>query len=275
MTPIKILQLSIVLASVALLSACGGGGGGGDDAPVPTAPTPLSQQVTGLTAPTLHLDQNLGAAIPLVQEMVLTFGKAAEASAIKALGSLAMTPGFGAPVPGTHNCTAGQIAYTDESNGTLGYTYSSCSIGGFTFNGGTSTVVVARNVGAITGYNLTFIGLEISGPNVAPVPGGLSGSVRCTPAATAGQEPACTTTFGGYVWGLDAIFSNGGEANGTHQCDCGNGSWNVTFKNFTAISGTAEVFGTNGSAIVTRTGARSFSVTMFVNGTVATYSVTV
>jgi hypothetical protein len=265
----KLLQYLIASASVAVLAACGGG----DDASTASsAPTSLNQQVTGLTVPTLTLTQSLGSAIPVVDEMKLAFGKAAEASALKGLGS--MVPGFGSASAGAFNCTTGQIGFTAESAGSIDYTYANCSNGTYTFNGGTATTTVTRSgSGVVTGYQLTFNGIQVIGPGITPVAGGLTGSISCTPAATSAQTPSCTTTYSGYVWGFDAVVGSNGAANGTHQCDCGNGTWNVTFKDFTAIGGTAEVFGTNGSALVTRTGANTFTVTMYGNGSVGRYDV--
>jgi hypothetical protein len=261
----KVFRAVILVASVASLSACGGGGGGGGSSA--TAPTPPAN--TGLSAPTLTLSQSINAVTPLVQEMTLTYGLADEAQATRALGSL--VPGVGNTATSPFACTSGDIAFTkDPASGILSYTYNNCSDGTYTFSG-TSSVTPTPSAGPVTSYRLVFNG-QVSGP------GGLSatitnGTLACTPAATAGQAPSCTTTAVGYVWGYDISYAANGAANGSHQCDCGQGSWNVTFKNFTATGGVAEVFATNGSAIVTRTAAKMFTVEMFAGGEVRTYTV--
>lgn len=264
----KPLRLLIVGVATVVLSACGGGGGGGGGGGTsPTAPTPPAN--TGLSAPTLTLTQSLGAATPLVDEMMLTYALADDAQATRALGSL--VPGVGNTSTSPYNCSSGgTITYTTDASGNLAYTYNNCSNGTYTFNG-TSQVTPTVNAGALS-YQISFTNLQLSSP------GGLSssvtGSLACTPSATAGQSSICITSAGGYVWGYDIGYGSNGTANGTHQCGCGTGTWNVTFNDFSETSGEAEIFATNGSAIVTRTGAKTFTVVMFVGNVSETYNVT-
>jgi len=272
----KIARILTVFSAVAALTACGGGGGGGGDAApaTGTAPTPRTQQVTGLTPPTLTLVQDISTAIPLVEEMTRTYAHAGAAFAVKVIGSSELTPGFGSTADGSANCPAGTVDYTAETpSGTIYYTYKGCSKGNYVFDG-VATVQVTRAGGAVTGYRIDFTDLGVQGLNVPLDFGKLTGSVVCKPAATAGQQPECIANYSGYVWGYDSTFDSGGTANGTHQCDCGQGTWNVTFENFTALAGLADIFATNGSAVVQRTGAKTFVVTMWVNGIVQTYNVT-
>jgi hypothetical protein len=255
-------------AVTAVLVACGGGGGGGGGGgtTTPTAPTPPTN--TGLAAPSLVLNQSAGDAYNLVTEMVLTYTLAEQAQAANALGAL--VPGVGSAVSTPYSCTTGTIDVTD-TNGLLAYSYNNCSDGVYSYNGTGSQVVVTLSSGAVTSYELTISQLAATGPGSLSTT--LDGTVTCTPAAMAGQKPQCVTTLGGYIWGYDISYS-GSLANGSHQCNCGNGSWNVTFKNFGPTSGTAEVFASNASAIVTRTGAKTFTVVMFVGSDVKTYTVT-
>lgn len=268
----KISRALTVFLAVAALAACGGGGGG-DPAPATSAaPTPRSQQVTGLTAPTLTLTQDISAAIPLVEEMTRTYAHAGAAFAVKVIGSPELTLGFGSAVDGSANCPAGTLDYTAElPDGTIYYTYKGCSKGNYVFDG-VATVKVTRANGVVTGYTISFDKLGVTGLNVPLSFGTLTGSVTCKVAA--GQPPECLATYEGYVWGYDSAFDSGATANGTHQCDCGQGTWNVTFENFAALSGLADIFATNGSAVVQRTGEKTFVVTMWVNGIVQTYNVT-
>jgi hypothetical protein len=268
----KISRVLIVIAAAASLSACGGGGGGGGGGSSATPPTQPAN--TGLSDPGLNLTQSVSAAIPLVQEMTLTYGLADEAQATKALGSL--VPGVGNTTPSPYQCAGGgTITYTPNATG-LAYTYTGCSDGTYTFTGTSQVTPTVNAGGALTNYQISFTGLQQNGPSGSAT---VTGSLACIPAATAGQQPSCVTqttvagASGEYVWGYDISYA-ANTANGSHQCDCGQGSWNVTFKNFTATNGVAEVFATNGSAIVTRTGAKTFTVVMFVGGTVQTYDVT-
>jgi hypothetical protein len=74
------------------------------------------------------------------------------------------------------------------------------------------------------------------------------------------------------VWGRDTVVTAAGVS-GTHQCSCSQGSWNVTFNNFTASSGKAFVYATNGTANVTRTGLKTFTVALAVEGTTKAYAI--
>jgi hypothetical protein len=261
------LRLLTVGALAAWLVACGGGGGSSTTSTTPTAPTAPTN--TGLSAPGLTLTQDISAAVPLVEEMLLTYSLAADAQAAKALGAL--IPGVGATATSPVTCSGGgSIAFaTRAGSDILDYTYAACSDGTFTFDGTAAVGPTFGTGGAVTSYEIIFSGMTAAGP------GGLNatlgnGTLTCTP--NAGAAPSCVTTLGGYVWGYDVAYSNG-LANGSHQCDCGLGSWNVTFKDFGATSGKAEVFATNGSAVVTRTGAKTFTVVMFVGSDVKTYDV--
>jgi hypothetical protein len=259
-----ILRYLIIGAATAALAACGGGGDSGGSSP--TAPTPPSN--TGLTAPTLTIAQSLSAVGPLVDEMVLTYAIADEAQAAKALG--AMAPGVGTSSTSPYNCSSGQITFTSNPNGTLDYTYVNCFDGTYTYNGTSQVTPTTAGGGAVTSYLLAFTNLRVSGPPAGLAPT-VSGSVTCTPSGTPGQAPACTSAVGSYVWGNDASYASG-AANGSHQCDCGQGTWNVTFRNFSATGGQADVFASNGSAVVTRTGAKTFTVNVFVGSNSGSYT---
>jgi hypothetical protein len=263
----------IVSAATAALAACGGGGDSGDraspsSASVPAAPKPPTN--TGLSTPTLTITQSLGAVIPLVEEMVKTYAIANEAQAAKALGS--MVPGLGSAAASPYNCSSGQITFTADTGGNLAYAYNNCSDGTYTFNGTSQVTPSFGAGGAVTSYRLAFSDLQLGGPSGLAAT--VSGSITCTPASTAGQAPSCTSALGGYVWGSDISYAIDGAANGSHQCDCGQGTWNVTFKGFASTSGAADVFATNGSAVVTRTGPKTFTVVVYVGDTVQTYTVT-
>lgn len=270
----KIARILTMFSTIAALAACGGGGG--DSPPAAgTAPTPRSQQVTGLNSPTLTLTQDINSATPLVQEMTSTYAHAGAAFAVKVIGSSELTPGFGSAADGSANCPAGTVDYTAETpSGAIYYTYKGCSKGNYVFDGIATVQVTRAAGGAITGYEISFNNLGVTGLNVPLSFGTLTGSVVCKPAATAGQQPECIANYAKYVWGYDSTFDSGGTANGTHQCDCGQGTWNVAFEDFTAGGGLANSFATNGSAVVRRTGAKTFVVTMWVNGVVQTYNVT-
>ena len=269
----QILRVLVLSAATAGLAACGGGGDSGDraapsSAAVPTAPKPPAN--TGLSTPTLTITQSLGAVIPLVEEMVKTYAIADEAQAAKALGSLA--PGVGGASASPYICTSGQITFSADTSGNLAYAYNNCSDGIYTFNGTSQVTPTLDAGGAVTSYRLAFADLQLAGPTGLATT--VSGSITCTPAGTAGQAPSCTSALGGYVWGSDISYASDGAANGSHQCDCGQGTWNVTFKNFASTSGEADVFATNGSAVVTRTGPKTFTVVVYLGETVQTYTVT-
>ena len=230
---------------------------------------PSGKANTGLTAPTLLLDQDIDSANPLVQQLTLAYGQADDAQAVKALGSLG--PSVGTTVPTPFNCASGNITFAQDPSGNLDYTYNNCFDGTYTFNG---PAQVRRTVagGVVTSYQLSFTDLQVTGsPGLPPA---MSGMVTCTPAATAGQAPSCTTSVGDYLWGYDIGYAGNGSASGTHQCTCQQGTWNVTFDDFSAAGGEANVFATNGSAIVTRAGAKTFTVMMFVGSDAQSYSVT-
>ena len=265
----SLLRILVVSAATAALVGCGGGGG--SDTSGTSAPTaPIQPTNTGLGAPTLMLTQSQGAVFPLVEEMISTYALADEAQAAKALGSL--VPGVGSAATSPYGCSGGgQIAVTDTA-GVLDYTYTDCSDGTYTFNGTSQLTPTPVTGGAVTSYGLAFTDLQLTIPGGSPV--AVSGALTCTPPSTAGQAPSCVSAVGSYVWGSDISYSSNGIANGSHQCDCGQGSWNVTFKDFGATSGEAAVFATNGSAIVTRTGAKTFTVVLFLGSAVQTYTVT-
>lgn len=268
----SLLRAMVLVIGLAGLSACGGGGDSGaasaNSVGSTIAPTPPSN--TGLSTPTLSLSQSLSAVIPLVEEMVSVYALADDAQATKALGSL--VPGIGGAAPQTYSCSSGQIDLAANADGSIDYTYNTCSDGTYTFSGTSRVTPTVGAGGAVTSYRLDFANLQFAGP------GGLvstaSGSVTCLPPATAGAGPSCTTDVGNYVWGSDISYSSSGTANGSHQCNCGQGTWNVTFNDFTPTSGEANVFATNGSASVTRTGAKTFTVVLFLGTTAETYSVT-
>jgi hypothetical protein len=263
----KPARLLIVGVATVVLSACGGGGGGsGSGGSSPTPPTQSAN--TGLSAPTLVLDLNDSTARSLVTEMTLTYALADDAQATRALGSL--VPGLGNSATSPYICSGGgTITFTTGASGNLTYTYADCFNGTYTFNG-ISQVTPTFNAGALASYEISFTGLQLS--SQGGLSASVSGSLDCIPAA--GQSPTCTTSVGGYVWGYDIGYGSNGTANGTHQCGgCGQ-TWNVTFNDFNETSGGADIFGTNGSAIVTRTGAKTFTVVMFVGNVSQSYNIT-
>jgi hypothetical protein len=254
------------------LSACGGGGDSGDRSAGSSAgasrgaPSPVN---TGLRVPTLLIPHTLSGAISLVQEVMDPYSKAEQARATKALAS--MVPGVGnASAVSPYGCRSGQIAFASYATGSLGYTYANCSDGTFTFNGASQVTPVIDTSGAVQSYELSFSGLQVSGP------GGLdttvSGSLSCTPAADGGQDPVCVSHFGGFFYGSDFTYDGNGTANGSAQCDSV-ADWLIMLNNFSATSGVAELFGPNGSAVVTRTGAKMFKVDILVDGAAYSYNV--
>jgi hypothetical protein len=150
------------------------------------------------------------------------------------------------PASGTVACPGGG---TFSINGTT-LTFIACATNGYTFSG-TATV---KPLAPDPGYQLTYNALSASGPNGFNE--AITGVSSCVVDA---GETRCVTKFGGFMWGYDSTYVNG-VANGTHQCTCANGSWNVLFDDFDGSTGIAYVYANNGTAVVTRTGTKNFLV---------------
>lgn len=247
---------------VVLLTACGGGGGGGGDSGTNAPPRPAA----GLSDPSLTLQQNQPTAISLAQEMVLTYQLSDEAAAAQQL--VEMAPGVLDASTSPYACPGGSGTITFATNGAgFNYTYNACANDGYAYTGSgvISPTVVSSTV---TEYDLDFSNVTVTGTNAPNT--ALTGSSVCTPGTS---SVSCITTLGGYVWGNDVSYS-AGLANGSHQCDCGNGTWNVLFDDFGATSGAAYVYASNGEASVTRLTANTFRVVLTVNGVTTSYDVT-
>lgn len=258
---VRVLSLA-ACSLVVLLTACGGGGGGGGGSGTNAPPRPTA----GLSDPSLTLQQNQPTAISLAQEMVQTYQLADEAAAAQQL--VEMAPGVLDSSTSPAACPGGSGTISFATNGSgYNYTYNACANAGYVFTGsGVITPTVVSS--AVTEYDLDFSNVTVTGTNAPNT--ALTGSSVCTPGTSA---VSCITTLGGYVWGNDVSYS-AGLANGSHQCDCGNGTWNVLFDDFGATSGAAYVYASNGEASVTRLSANTFRVVLTVNGVTTTYDVT-
>jgi len=272
-------SLFVSVALTTLLAACGGGDADDDAPPAPSpgsatpVPPPASNPPpapvpagTGLSLPTLRLTLNAEDAVLLAKKMVDAGDQAAGAVATLALGPL--DPGVsGAPSPLA--CPGGgTLGHVDAGAGVQAYTYTGCASGPYTFNG-SSTFTPSMTAGVLTSFTLAFDGLLASGAGSPP---SLTGTLNCLAPTAAGAAPACTSTFAHIVWGRDTVVSAAGVS-GTHQCSCSQGSWNVTFDAFNASSGKAFVYATNGTADVTRTGPKTFTVVLAVEGVTKAFSI--
>lgn len=272
--------LFVGVALTTLLAACGGGDTADGTAPAPSpgsatpVPPPASTPAppapvpegTGLSLPTLRLTLNADDAVLLAKKMVDAGDQAAGAVATLALGPL--DPGVsGSPSPLA--CPGGgTLASAGTGAGGQAYTYTQCASGPYTFNG-SSSFTPTMTAGVLTSFTLVFDGLLASGAGSPP---SLAGTLNCLAPTVAGAAPACTSTFAHIVWGWDTVVSAAGVS-GTHQCSCSQGSWNVTFGDFNATSGKAFVYATNGTADVTRTGQKTFTVVLTVDGTTKAFSI--
>jgi hypothetical protein len=148
-------------------------------------------------------------------------------------------------------CTGGGTI-TVAGAGSLGYTYTNCVLGGYTFNG-TATMTP----GGSSTYEVDPDSVSVTGPN------GYASTLTGSSSCVVGTPTKCTTTEGGFKWGYDINYDAATAlAKGTHQCTCGAQlTWNVVFDDFGAGSGMAYVYATNGTAIVERTGDKTFLVT--------------
>lgn len=272
--------LFVGVALTTLLTACGGGDTVDDalappspgsatpvpppsSGPPPPAPVPT---VMGLSLPTLRLTLNAEDAVLLAKKMVDAGDQAAGAAATLALGPL--DPGLsGAPSPLA--CPGGgTLGHVGTGAGVQAYTYSGCASGPYTFTG-SSTYTPSVAGGVVTSFTLAFDGLLASGAGSPP---SLTGTLNCLAPTVAGAAPTCVSTFARIVWGWDTVVSAAGVS-GTHQCSCSQGSWNVSFNDFGASSGKAFVYATNGTADVTRTGLKTFTVVLTVEGVTKAFSI--
>jgi len=281
----RLSQLLILTVALSGLAACGGGGGGGGSpapAPTPSGPAPgvppivnglppyPLEAATGLPYPSLTLQQTLAEAIELAQTAAQTYAIADEASAAVQLGQevpgIASTPTTPAP------CSAGgTIGYVARATGTPGYsyTYTDCKSAAFTFGGTGWADTTNSPTSYLVGFN-ALTAQHSSGWSQA-----ITGLTTCKP-GTGGAPAKCTASIGGFFWGYDNTYDYTTQlAGGSHQCDCGKGTWNVVFDAFGPVSGNAYVYATNGGAKVTRTGANTFTVVLTVNSVTETYFVTI
>lgn len=273
--------LFVGVALTTLLAACGGGDtvddalsppapGSATPVPPPAGNPPPMPAGTGLSPPTLRLSLNADDAVLLAKKMVEAGEQAAGAVATLALGPLdpGVSPGVsGSPAPLA--CPGGgTLGHAGAGAGVQAYTYSGCVSGPYTFTG-SSTFTPSMTGGVVTNFTLAFDGMLASGAGSPP---SLTGTLNCLAPTTAGAAPACTSTFARIVWGRDTVVSAAGVS-GTHQCSCSQGSWNVSFSDFNATSGKAFVYATNGIADVTRTGLKTFTVVLTVEGVTKAFAI--
>ncbi len=271
--------LFVGVALTTLLAACGGGDTVNDTLPSPGNATPLPAPPassppppapvpagTGLSLPTLRLTLNADDAVLLAKKMVDAGDQASGAVATLALGPL--DPGVsGSPSPLA--CPGGgTLSYAGTGTGVLTHTYTGCATGPYSFTG-SSTFTPSVTAGVLTSFTLVFDGLLASGAGSPP---SLTGTLNCLAPTAAGAAPACTSTFAHIVWGWDTVVTTAGVS-GTHQCSCSQGTWNVSFNDFNATSGKAFVYATNGTAEVTRTGLKTFTVVLTAEGTTKAFAI--
>jgi hypothetical protein len=275
--------LFISAALTTLLAGCGGGGDDGPAAPASNAPPgsatpvpapPASTPVppapvpsgTGLSNPSLALTLNDGDAVMLARKMADASSAAAGAAATLQLGAL--DPGTREGASPWACPEGGAVSHEATAPNVQRYTYGGCQVNGYTFNG-TSTVSSNMTGGTLNSFTVDFNLLQVA---AAGAPTSVSGQLRCQLPATAGAAPACVSSYATFVWGWDTTLTAEG-VNGTHQCSCASGTWNVAFDKFTGTSGTAYVYATNGTAVVTRSALKVFRVVLTVEGETRAFDV--
>jgi hypothetical protein len=195
----------------------------------------------------------------LAREMREAYSVAQDAMAHRELSLLA--PGRTGTPPASETCPGGGgITIAQGAGGSLSYLYVDCVTGGYTFNG--NATMTPSNQGAAYGIDLGSVSVTHPGGYSAT----LDGNSNCVVGAGGTQ---CVTTQSGFRWGYDITYvASTGLAGGTHQCNCGTQrTWNVVFDDFGATSGTAYIYATNGTAIVERTSANTFTVTRLIGET--------
>lgn len=271
----RLSQLLILTVALSGLAACGGGGGG-DAAPPPANPTPTQpppvngmppfplEAQTGLSYPSKTLQLTTAQAADLVETAVSTYKISGEARAAVQLGQEA--PGALANTPSPAACSGGGAITYVLSAGKYDYAYAGCQSGAFTYNGGPLKNYMTLGSGS---YAITYDDLVVTGGWDGTID---VGTTNCKIEAGVAK---CVATVKGFIWGFDHTFDKATAiANGTHQCNCNNaGTWNVVFENFGPTSGKAYVYATNGGAIITRTGATTFTVELTVNSVTTSFPV--
>jgi hypothetical protein len=269
------LRLLALSAAVATLAACGGGGGDGDaTAPTPSpspspapAPSPApspSPSPTGLSAPSGTLALSLSQAGSLVSKAREAYGKSAGGFASVTLG--AFNAGIGG-AGGSQACPGGGTAtFTAGGAGAGTYAYSGCIIGGVNYSG-SAAVTFSLSGATLTQYSIVESGVTaiVNGQTLA-----LDGRVECN---ADGSSMLCVGHYGSNQWGDDFAF-DAGTANGSYQCECNNDRWNNVYTNMTASSGQVATQAAVGSAVINRTSASSWTVTITVNGQSQSYNIT-
>lgn len=254
----------LLLNALAALSACGGGGGGDPPSqPAVNLAVPTGAE-TGLAAPTrtVKREQHLG--LPLVNEVLVSYNRAAGAAALKAAGRLA--PGLAQAGPSPMVCAGGGgISWTnDPATGLYAYSYNACQDSGYTFTGNSTASAAAAG-----GWQQSYSALQ-AGTLATPL--ALADTVSCSSPASPGAASRCLVSHRAYGWGFDARFE-GGRAYGTHRVD-GDSAWNVTFTDYTTTAGAAMVSASNGTAVVTHGNTdKDFVVSVTIDGVTSTYSV--
>jgi hypothetical protein len=262
------LMLLALSAAVATLSACGGGGGDGGAAPAPgpSAPTPPAPAPSnsGLGSATGTLVVSLGQAGTLVSKAREAFGKSAGGFASVTLGD------FSAGIGGansTQNCPGGGTAtYTAGAAGAGAYAYSNCVIDGVTYNGN-AALTFTMSGSTLSQYTIIESGVTavVNGQNFA-----LDDRVECS---VSGTDVICVGHYSSNQWGDDFVF-NAGTANGSYQCECNSERWNNVYTSMTATSGQVNTSAAVGTAVINRTGANTWTVTITNGGSSQTFNVT-
>jgi hypothetical protein len=279
------LRLLALSAAVATLSACGGGGG--DDAPAPgpapapapapgaptppppppptpPPPPPPPSSTTGLGAASGTLAVTLGQAGQLVSTARTAYGKSAGGFASVNLGDFSTGIGGANSTP---SCPGGGSAtYTAGAAGAGSYAYNACVIDGVTYTGN-AALTYTMSSGTLTQYTIIQSGVSavVNGQNVL-----LDDSVACN---LDGGTMLCVGHYGDNQWGNDFVF-NAGTANGSYQCECNTDRWNNVYTAMTATSGQVNTQAEFGSAVINRTSATTWTVTITNGGSSQTYNVT-
>ena len=105
----------------------------------------------------------------------------------------------------------------------------------------------------------------MNGQNVA-----LDNRVECTRDAT---NVVCVGHYGSNQWGDDFVFS-AGTADGSYQCECLQDRWNNVSAAMTATGGQVSTQAATGNAVITRTSATTWTVTITNGGSSQSYNVT-
>jgi hypothetical protein len=198
--------------------------------------------------------------------------KIADISNKAAGGAAAVAVGGVQPVVGstTVNCPGGgTIGFSGPATG-MTATYNACVVGQHSFTGN-ATVSYVANGSAVQSYVISYTSLAASAPGGFST--ALAGNTSCD--ATSGSM-LCVADYRNVRWGADVTYDyTSAIANGSTACDCGPSQIvNAEVTALGSASGTAAVQGANGSAVITRTSATSFTVDLTAGGSMVSYPVT-